>query len=583
MGQIKIDASNLADSLLLGFVSPRITSIVYPTGTATDPAGGETITIKGTGFQYGATARIAGVAVGVTTVVDFNTITFTAPAKTAGNYALTVLNADGGLGTSASDLVYSGAPTWSTAAGSLGSAYETASLSTSLSANSDSAVTFSLSSGTLPGGTTLASNGLLSGTLSNVNNATTYNFTIAATDAESQSNTRSFSYVTNPDVVSFSTSNNITISTMATAAMTTNTMVATSAAGKTITYSVNSLPTGISINATSGAITGTPTVEGNTITLVTATANTTNKTANITVNFNITPFVAPNFTASYLVIAGAGGGGLSHGGGGGAGGVLNGSNSEFTGATTYTVVVGAGGAGAASSGRGTNGSNSSITATGFSLLAIGGGAGGGGAVSATWDGNAGGSGGGGGGAQPPPYNTSTGSGGAATSGQGNGGGGGARMESRDGGSSTGGGGGGYGTGGVGSDSPAGMGGNGIQSNITGTLTSYAGGGGGSGHYKAHYYVFGSIQSYRGGTYYSGSDNFGAGDGSTSYYGLSSGTANRGGGGGGRLDTSGAAGSGGSGIVVLSYPGSQRFTGGTVTTVGSNTVHTFTSSGSLVPV
>jgi hypothetical protein len=36
-------------------------------------------------------------------------------------------------------------------------------------------------------------------------------------------------------------------------------------------------------------------------------------------------------------------------------------------------------------------------------------------------------------------------------------------------------------------------------------------------------------------------------------------------------------SGGSGIVIISYPGSQRGTGGTVTSAGGNTIHTFTSS------
>jgi hypothetical protein len=38
------------------------------------------------------------------------------------------------------------------------------------------------------------------------------------------------------------------------------------------------------------------------------------------------------------------------------------------------------------------------------------------------------------------------------------------------------------------------------------------------------------------------------------------------------------GTGGSGIVIISYAGAQRGTGGTVTTSGGNTIHTFTSSG-----
>ena len=40
----------------------------------------------------------------------------------------------------------------------------------------------------------------------------------------------------------------------------------------------------------------------------------------------------------------------------------------------------------------------------------------------------------------------------------------------------------------------------------------------------------------------------------------------------------ASGPGGSGVVIISYAGSQRGTGGTVTSSGGYTIHTFTSSG-----
>jgi hypothetical protein len=40
----------------------------------------------------------------------------------------------------------------------------------------------------------------------------------------------------------------------------------------------------------------------------------------------------------------------------------------------------------------------------------------------------------------------------------------------------------------------------------------------------------------------------------------------------------AGGSGGSGIVILRYSGTQRGQGGTVVTTGGYTYHTFTSSG-----
>jgi hypothetical protein len=60
-----------------------------------------------------------------------------------------------------------------------------------------------------------------------------------------------------------------------------------------------------------------------------------------------------------------------------------------------------------------------------------------------------------------------------------------------------------------------------------------------------------------------------------------GNVNTGGGGGGGLGGApNAAGSGGPGIVIISYVGSQKATGGAISTVGGNTVHTFTSSGTF---
>ena len=51
-----------------------------------------------------------------------------------------------------------------------------------------------------------------------------------------------------------------------------------------------------------------------------------------------------------------------------------------------------------------------------------------------------------------------------------------------------------------------------------------------------------------------------------------------GGGGGGGGGSGTGGAGGSGIVIISYAGAQRGSGGTYTFIGGNSIHTFTSSG-----
>jgi hypothetical protein len=58
-----------------------------------------------------------------------------------------------------------------------------------------------------------------------------------------------------------------------------------------------------------------------------------------------------------------------------------------------------------------------------------------------------------------------------------------------------------------------------------------------------------------------------------------GSANTGNGAKGAQQGSGALGAnGGSGIVIIRYLGAQRGTGGTVTSSGGYTIHTFTSSG-----
>ena len=228
-------------------------------------------------------------------------------------------------------------------------------------------------------------------------------------------------------------------------------------------------------------------------------------------------------TFEYLVVAGGGGGGGGNPGGGGGGGGFLTSNfiSTLTG-VTYVVTVGG------------TGGNSSIVGGGFNILAYAGGAGG-------YGGGTGSSGGSGGG-----WN-----GAVIVVGQGNVGG-------------TSGGGGGAGA-------PGGYhGGNGLQSNIDGFNYYYSGGGG--------------AQS-NGGTGANG--GLGGGGGGTGFNFGSAGGGGRGGGanfstGGTNTGGGGSSGNpGGSGIIIIRYAGTQVCTGGSVSTVGTYTVHTFLSGGTLV--
>lgn len=275
---------------------------------------------------------------------------------------------------------------------------------------------------------------------------------------------------------------------------------------------------------------------------------------------------ATAYNIEYLVVAGGGGSGGSGylntwSGGGGAGGLLAGS-AAVAGNTEFTVTVGAGGS-AGSAGL-ANEAGSGQNSVFGSFTAIGGGRGD--SYGSTADGGDGGSGGGG-------SNNGDGEpGGSGTSGQGNDGGDGNGYSPGQ----AGGGGGGAGAAGgdVVTNEVGGNGGIGLDYSTWATATStgdsgyYAGGGGGGG-------------DVTGGSAGTGGGRVGAsGQGN----GLS-GLANTGGGAGASGSTGGnpsdaSGGAGGSGIVIIRYTGAQRGTGGTVTSSGGYTYHTFTSSGAF---
>lgn len=261
-------------------------------------------------------------------------------------------------------------------------------------------------------------------------------------------------------------------------------------------------------------------------------------------------FQPETLTVEYLVIGGGGGG---WGGGGGAGGYRCSVSGESSGGgasaesalnlvsgVSYTVTVGAGGA---SQAIGTNSVFGSVTSTRgghgaqygtTSIATRSGGSGGGGAVSGV----------------------SVGVPGTGTANEGYDGG--TQVDTTAGA-------GGGGAGAIGSAGTVGNGGNGgvgVASSINGTSTFRAGGGGGGG-------------SVSGGT---GGNGGGAPGGNNT---PANASANTGGGGGGGFSQPGSA--GGSGIVIVRYLGAQRATGGTVTSSGGYTIHTFTTSGTFALV
>jgi hypothetical protein len=293
--------------------------------------------------------------------------------------------------------------------------------------------------------------------------------------------------------------------------------------------------------------------------------------------------IQPASSVRYLVVAGGGaGGGGNGGGGGGGGGVLTG-NITVSSNTTYTITIGAGG-----NNTSVPGNDSSFG----SLVAIGGGGGSSESAPNTPGGRPGGSGGGGGSSTPgvshpggvgylysspeETFYTPTGAqgypGGAgfssiptATTRHG-GGGGGAGQKGAE-------------AMGIGGSSE---GGNGMTSDIAGTgrwiaaavfePIMYGGGGGG-----------GAMSTTRPNA--GGLGGGGKGGGSVTTSGNSGNVNTGGGGGGGGNSFPGGAGTGGSGIVIISYPTAVVLAGTSgsnvlLTEVNGQRVHSFYSSGTI---
>lgn len=266
------------------------------------------------------------------------------------------------------------------------------------------------------------------------------------------------------------------------------------------------------------------------------------------INVTASTVTKPATTATVNVLAVGGGGGSgaaiyptnTQGAGGGGGGKVNATTFSVS-ATAYTISVGAGGTHGKTDGTGaTAGGTSTIThvsgVTNTTDVSAAGGNGG-----SNTDGSGGGSGGTSGSAE---------AGGTKGASSGGGGGGDSAIGSN-------------GNGGTG-----GNGGNGTASSISGASVTYGGGGGGGGNAA-------------GGN--AGSGGAGAGQGGTGSG--TAGTANTGGGAGGAAistgTTSQAGSDGGSGVVIISYTtGAITATGGTITTSGGNTIHTFTTSGTF---
>ena len=108
-----------------------------------------------------------------------------------------ITNANGLSTTIADALDCGGSPTWTTASGSLGSAYNTSAGSFTIAAtdpDTSATIAYSVTSGSLPTNYTInSSTGVISGTHGAISADTTYSFTATATDNAGNTASRNFS------------------------------------------------------------------------------------------------------------------------------------------------------------------------------------------------------------------------------------------------------------------------------------------------------------------------------------------------------------------------------------------------------
>ncbi len=152
---------------------------------------GAYLQITGSNFQAGAIVMVGSSNTALTTtLVNSNTLRAQIPAISSGTYPVYVVNTNGGTGIRINGLTTSSFPAWSTGT-TLSNQFAGTAFSVSLSASSDSNITYSNTT-ILPAGSTLAANGLFSGIVSPASN-TTFTFTVKASDVQLQDADRTFS------------------------------------------------------------------------------------------------------------------------------------------------------------------------------------------------------------------------------------------------------------------------------------------------------------------------------------------------------------------------------------------------------
>ena len=185
--------------------SPPVVSSINPTSLGQSVLGSsQSIVITGSNFSITVTVKIIGndgteYTPALITRNSGTQITITTPTNLTNTnepYDIKVINSSSLNSTLTDGLAINDTPVFSTASGSLGTLQHTNRAGSSLTpiafSDEESTPTVSVTSGSIPTGLTLNSNGTFSGTANAVGSNTTFNFTVTATDG-AETATRDYS------------------------------------------------------------------------------------------------------------------------------------------------------------------------------------------------------------------------------------------------------------------------------------------------------------------------------------------------------------------------------------------------------
>ncbi len=218
-----------------------------------------TIAVSNGTPAYSTILNVTGLPAGLTAALSGSTITIsgtpTVTASTSNNVSITVTDSVGAIGTSLFTVTVNPAVTISTASlpnSTLGVQYNQA----VTAIGGTGAKTFAVTSGALPGGLSLSTAGVITGTSTA---AGTFNFSITATDTVGAPSSPATAYTVVINTV-------LAISEISLPNGTQNTVYSQTlhavngTAPRTFAVTSGALPTGLSLNMNTGVISGTPTV-----------------------------------------------------------------------------------------------------------------------------------------------------------------------------------------------------------------------------------------------------------------------------------------------------------------------------------